>query len=121
MKTNGFDNGFENQYGRNPESTELQEAVEGRMMALQSYFFFRPWFYLVMALGVVGYSVLKVDDQRLAPLLVASSGIFHEMGLFVFAPSVDYRYSHYLVFSAIVSVLILAFSNAKTHRLSDSL
>lgn len=107
MKTNGFSDKFNKRYGRNQENTELQKIVERRLQPLQSYFFFRPWFYMILAALIVAFAIFRFEKENLTPLLISLSGVLHEMALFLFAPSVDYRYSHYFIFSEIVAALLL--------------
>jgi len=40
-------------------------------------------------------------------LLIAASGLLYEGSLFFLAPSADYRYSHYLVYTSVLSTLLL--------------
>jgi hypothetical protein len=37
-----------------------------------------------------------------------SSGLLHETGLLLAAPSPDFRYSHYMVFCSLLALLMLA-------------
>ncbi|WP_445367984.1 hypothetical protein ACH5Y9_25040 [Methylomonas sp. BW4-1] len=41
-------------------------------------------------------------------ICLTSSAILHELGLMLAAPSPDFRYSHYMVFCSLLSLLLLA-------------
>lgn len=107
MLTNGYSNTLGKQVGWNPERTQLQRIIGWAIYSLQSYWVFRPWFYLMIASLVAGFAMLKFHEKHLAPLLISLSGIAHEVALFFFAPSADYRYSHYLVFCGIMALFFL--------------
>ncbi len=63
-------------------------------------FLFSPGCYLVLALAL-----LPMCRARLALALI-TSGVCYELALFVFAPSNDFRYSHWSVTCTIVATII---------------
>lgn len=107
MQPNGFPKKMEAHYGRNPEQTTLQRIAEGRIASLDGIWLFRPWFYIIIAVIVVIVALLRFDPQYVDTTLLAISGLLHEAALLLLAPSVDFRYSHYLIFAAILSLLML--------------
>jgi hypothetical protein len=88
--------------GHNAVSSRLQRALHTFMGWIASSWLFRPWIYLALALGALP---LCVRDRRL--LAIALSGIANEAVLFVVAPTVDFRYSIWLVVSAMLVVAAL--------------
>jgi hypothetical protein len=83
--------------------SKLQAQLRKAMLAIGTSFLFRPWIYL--ALLVVGFVGLR--DRRI--LAVALSGLANEVVLFLFAPTIDYRYSVWLAAtSALALVMVVA-------------
>jgi hypothetical protein len=37
--------------------------------------------------------------------LIAASGLAHELGLFLIAPTLDFRYSHYMIYAVMLALL----------------
>lgn len=73
---------------------------------------FRPWIYLVLAMILLAFT--RGQRDVFALLL---SGIGLEAGLLLLAPTPDYRYSHWLVISTVLSVVILVTRRARrSHR-----
>jgi hypothetical protein len=88
--------------GHNAVSSRLQRTLHSVMGWIASSWLFRPWTYLALLLGALP---LCMRDRRL--LAVALSGIANEAALFVLAPTVDFRYSIWLVVSAMLVVTSL--------------
>ncbi|MBY0279288.1 hypothetical protein K2Z84_28470 [Candidatus Binatia bacterium] len=66
---------------------------------------FRPWPYLVV--GMLGLA-LAWFHREWGCVALAASGIAYEAALLLVAPSSDYRYSHWMVTSALVAAVCLA-------------
>ena len=84
------------------------------MRWLGSTFLFRPYIYLLVTL-----LLLPLCRDRLL-LALAGSGIGCEAALFLVAPTVDYRYSFWLVVSTIVLVMLLIAQRAQTRASQNS-
>ena len=96
----------------------LQERFTRVLLALRPYGVFRPWVYVV--LSVVACAV-AVRRRRWWPLCIALSGLAYEAGLLVVAPTEEYRYSYWMVVSALIAaawLAIEAIASARTVRLA---
>jgi hypothetical protein len=74
--------------------SKLQVQLHRGMLALGTSWLFRPWIYLVLL--VIAAAVVRT---RLM-LAIAIAGLANEAALFVLAPTIDYRYSVWLVVAA---------------------
>jgi len=83
-----------------PPASELQDWFGTRIWELRSYGVFRPWIYGL--LGIVACA-LAAATGRWRPCFIAFSGLACELGLFVVAPSSDYRYSYWMIVSALIA------------------
>lgn len=70
---------------------------------------FRPWLYLLVALGVL---VAARRQREIVALLL--SGVAMELSLFVLTVSPDYRYSHWLVLATCVSATLVRARDRRT-------
>jgi hypothetical protein len=70
-------------------------------------FLFRPHFYALLGLAVLGFC----RHDRLAFALLAS-GLCYEAGLFFVTPGVNYRYSHCMVSMVVVATTVLVLRRA---------
>ncbi len=77
---------------------------------------FRPFIYLALALVVL---VVAIVRRRHDVLPIVLSGIAYELTLFPFAPSADYRYSHWMITSAVLAAVLL-FVRAKRDAASGA-
>lgn len=91
-------------YGVHVHSWKFQFAASSAMRWLSEnmLWMFRPWVYLLVAIGLL-FMALRLPDA-LALLL---SGIGMESTLVFLAPSTDYRYSHWMITATIVAFAIL--------------
>jgi hypothetical protein len=87
--------------------SRLQGKLRTGMYALGDSFLFRPWMYLALLAAMI------VFVRRRLILALALSGLASEAALFVFAPTIDYRYSVWLVVSTLLVVALLVASRAK--------
>ncbi|ENM5922139.1 Uncharacterised protein [Vibrio mimicus] len=94
---------------------------EIRSLSLNSMIFL-PIAYVILALAVFSTSFVAIlkknihSNRRLttSALAVSLSGLFHLLGVSVFAVSSDFRYSHWLIVSSLMSVALLLFSLIET-------
>lgn len=98
-----------------PGPSRLQMLLDRGLRAIEGLGVFRPWPYLALAAACVGWAALR--GARL-PLFLATSGLLHEVALFVIAPGSDYRYSYWLVVSAVAAAAGLVLSTVKTRSSS---
>jgi hypothetical protein len=75
---------------------------------------FRQWIYLVLALVLI---VVARRDKAIVALL--ASGLVAEASLFFLAPSPDYRYSHWLIVVACVSLTLLIYRRVWARDTAD--
>ena len=85
-------------------TTAFQQWLGERLWAMRDSLLFRPWIYGV--LGVVA-CVVGAARRRRWPCFIALSGLACEATLFVVAPSADYRYSYWMIVSALIAALWL--------------
>jgi hypothetical protein len=95
--------------GHNAVSSHLQRWLHTAMSWIASSWLFRPWIYLALSLILLPLC----RDRRLLALLL--SGLANEAALFVLAPTVDYRYSIWLVVATLLS-LAWVISRARAAR-----
>jgi len=69
---------------------------------------FRPWLYLVLAIALL--PLCRGHRDAFALLM---SGIGLEASLFILAPTPDYRYSHWLVVSTCIAIVMLVARRAR--------
>jgi hypothetical protein len=87
-----------------PQPTRLQVNVKSLLVHLRPIF--TPWIYLALATVVIGACLVSLTEERLYIVLIAASGLAHEGGLFLVSPSADYRYSHYMVYTSMLALLL---------------
>ncbi|MDQ2192071.1 hypothetical protein ACODG7_12265 [Vibrio anguillarum] len=96
------------------DSTVFEEV---RSLSLNSIIFL-PIVYALLALVVFGISFVVILKQNSLSnrilstfaLAVSLSGLLHLLGVSIFAVSSDFRYSHWLIVSSLMSVALLLFS-----------
>jgi len=100
-----FATDLEQAYGQHPQATKLQNYIEAETSKWIDFWFFQPWPYF---LAVNCLFIVALFRRNPEVLCLTSSAILHEFGLMLAAPSPDFRYSHYMIFCALLSVLMLA-------------
>jgi hypothetical protein len=65
---------------------------------------YRVWVYAVLALIFLGYALVRRDGFVLG---VLGSGLLYELSLFVASPSVDFRYSHWMIACTCIAIAIV--------------
>jgi hypothetical protein len=94
-------------YGQQlPQLTELQGRAKWHFERLAERWFYRPWIYLTLSVCIIVLCVWSRTSDRLQIALIAASGLAHEAGLFLLAPSADYRYSHYMIYAAMLALML---------------
>jgi hypothetical protein len=88
-----------------PQLTRLQIDVRWLLLHLKPIF--RPWAYLALTLLIIGACLLSLTRERLNILLIAASGLAYEGGLFLLVASAEYRYSHYMIYTSVLALLLL--------------
>lgn len=116
MQTYGFPDWVRVYYSDSPDSAEWQEQMQEAIIAISDWWFFRPWFYLGTGVILVVVLLVRFEPVFAAPILIATSGVMHELGLFIAAPSPDYRYSHYLVFMVALAAIMMLFSRLRREK-----
>jgi hypothetical protein len=89
-----------------PELTPAQAGLSNIFSRLADTFIFRPWIYLVLNAVLVVWALWHRDEDDAVLGLIAASGLAHEAGLFLLAPSADYRYSHTMIYAAVLSTCL---------------
>ncbi|MBD9359376.1 hypothetical protein [Methylomonas fluvii] len=103
-----FPSDLEQVYGSHPQTTKLQEWLEAGMSKYVEYWFFQPWPYFVLTICLFFAAAFRGVTVNIEVICLTSSAILHEFGLMLAAPSPDFRYSHYMVFCSLLSLLLLA-------------
>lgn len=104
---NDYPKDWATRYEGNPAASNLQTGLQWRINWLAQCFLFRPLFYLLLLIGLMVFALSKERHRQSASIYVIASGLLHEAGLWLAAPSPDYRYSHYMVFCCLLSILLL--------------
>jgi hypothetical protein len=92
----------------NAVPSKLQAKLRTWMIAVGDSLLFRPWIYLAILVVMLAFAW----RDRLT-LALALSGLANEAALFLIAPTIDYRYSIWLVLSTLLVVAMLVASRAK--------
>jgi hypothetical protein len=92
----------------NAVTSKLQVQLHKVMLATGTSWLFRPWIYIALSIVMLGFA--RRHRDILALLL---SGLANEAALFVLAPTVDYRYSVWLVASTLLAVCMLVGRRAR--------
>ncbi len=103
-----FPTDLEQAYGAHPVATKLQEQIEARMLTLIDCWFFQPWPYFVISICILLTVLPRSVTANVDVICLASSGLLYEFSLMLAAPSPDFRYSHYMIFCTLLSLLMLA-------------
>ncbi|MGZ4959966.1 MAG: hypothetical protein ACXV7J_11970 [Methylomonas sp.] len=108
-----FPTDLEPAYGAHPAATKLQEKIESSLLKLIDYWFFQPWPYFVISIGVFATVLRRSIAANIDILCLTSSGLLYEFSLLLAAPSPDFRYSHYMIFCSLLGLLMLGRPNMK--------
>jgi hypothetical protein len=68
---------------------------------------YRPWFYFLLALVIIGVSLSSPTEERVQIALIAGSGLAYVGGMFLLACSAEYRYYHYLTYTSVLALFLL--------------
>jgi hypothetical protein len=96
-------------YGRLPTLNWFQTKVKSLLVRFSSHVWpiYMPLSYVALTIATIGACLLSYTEERLQIVLIAASGLTLEMGLFLLAPASDYRYSHYMVYTSVIALLLL--------------
>jgi hypothetical protein len=94
-------------YAPKPQPTAMQSNIETFYYVFKDDWWLQPWPYLLINLGVLLAGLLRFKPETAAVACLSLSALFHEAGLMIAAPSPDYRYSHYMIFCGLLSLLLL--------------
>lgn len=95
-------------YGSVQVSSPLQDRLEEGLNGLINDWFFQPWPYFLVSIIVMAVMFFRPITANIEITCLISSGLLHEIGLLLAAPSPDFRYSHYMVFCTLLALLMLA-------------
>ena len=106
MIPNGFDHWVAEIYGRNPELNKFQNYVKSLLTQFSGYLFFRPWLYMTLSTFLILDCLIFPFAGCVQIALIALSGLTYEGGLFLFATSAEFRYSHYMIYTSVLASLL---------------
>jgi hypothetical protein len=108
MKPNGYPDWVARIYGHHsPELNVFQKGVNWVLShSSEQTFFWRPWCYLVLSVLLIGVCLAFRTLERIEIALIAASGLAHECGLFLFAPEHEFRFSHYMIYTSGLALLL---------------
>jgi len=108
MHPNGYPGWVKHIYGyHSPELNVFQKGVNWVLAHLsEQTFFWQPWCYLVLTVLLIGACLAFRTLERIEIALIAASGLAHEGGLFLFAPGAEFRYSHYMIYTSGLALLL---------------
>lgn len=86
----------------------IQDVLRDAMVWLGSSWLFRPWIYIALSLVLLG---LAIRDRAMLALI--GSGLCSEAVLFILAPTIDYRYSFWLVTTTLLALMIVIARRAR--------
>jgi hypothetical protein len=101
--------------GHTARASKVQTSMQSAMLWFGTSLLFRPYVYLVLSLVLV---VLCRKHRELLALVL--SGVANEAALFILAPTIDYRYSVWLVISTMIVVIALIAKRATTSADRDT-
>jgi hypothetical protein len=95
-------------YGSIQVSTPFQNKLETVLYSLIEDWFFQPWPYFLTLTIILLVVIFRPIKANIEIICLSLSGLLHETGLMLAAPSPDFRYSHYMVFCTLLALLMLA-------------
>jgi hypothetical protein len=90
------------QFGVSTSVSPAQEWIDEQLTALSHTWLFRPYIYFLLSLALL---VLARRNALVAALLLSGLGI--ELSMFFLAHSPDYRYSHWMICTTVLSAILL--------------
>ena len=97
----------------NAAPSGLQTTLGELLVRLGATLLFRPYLYLYLALALLPFAWRHRDL-----LALLASGIVYELTLVPFAPSPDFRYSHWMIVATVIAVVVLVGRRARAGRRS---
>jgi hypothetical protein len=108
MDPNEFPDWVARAYGsHNPDLNGFQRSIKSFLSRASLHIFFRPWVYFLLSLVTMIVCLVFFTFERFQIGLIAASAFVHEIGLFLCAPTDEFRYSHYMVYASVLAVLLL--------------
>jgi len=104
---------LEPDYGKFTPSTFLQSKIEVGLNSLINDWYFQPWPYFIMSIAMLITVLFRSVTINIEVICLTFSGLLHEFGLLLAAPSPDFRYSHYMIFCTLLSLLLLVRTSTK--------
>jgi hypothetical protein len=95
-------------YGSIQVSTPFQNKLETVLYSLIDAWFFQAWPYFLTLTIILLVVIFRPIKANIEIICLSLSGLLHETGLMLAAPSPDFRYSHYMVFCTLLALLMLA-------------
>ena len=80
----------------------MQDAISDALVAFDVIPIYRPWIYFFGA-----FVLLWFARRQREPLAILLSGIIYELTFLPFAPSAEYRYSHWMITCTLIAAAIL--------------
>jgi hypothetical protein len=84
------------------ESTAVHDAIAGALEAIDVIPIYRPYIYFFAA-----FVLLWFARRAREPFALLASGIMYELTFLPFAPSAEYRYSHWMITCTVIAAAIL--------------
>ena len=96
-----------------PDQSALPSTVQRALVAVVSWFaratpLVRPYIYFYLA-----FILLPLARRHRDVIALLASGIVYEFTMFPFAPSPDFRYSHWMIVCTVISIVILVRRRAR--------
>jgi hypothetical protein len=103
------------QFGVSTTISPAQEWIDEQLTALSHTWLFRPYIYFFLSLALL---VLARRNALVAALLLSGLGI--ELSMFFLAHSPDYRYSHWMICTSVLSAILLFAERYVTHSAREN-
>ncbi len=100
------------------QQTNLQAGLERLFWKLSNYAPYKPWFCLLAAILLLTYLLARRRDE-IAAFALCLAVPAHMFGLFLFAPTPDFRYSHVIfILTGLAFALTLCRPRQRTEQTS---
>jgi hypothetical protein len=116
MMAQEFPTDLEQAYGSHPLPTQLQQKIEKSLNELINDWYFQPWPYFGLSICFLAMLLCRAVTANIDVICLTLSAILYEFSLMLAAPSPDFRYSHYMIFCTVLSLLMLARPRLKNIR-----
>jgi hypothetical protein len=96
-----------------PTLNKPQRYLKWFLDRLSRTWLYQPWVYIILSISVMALTFLWRGENGFEVSMIAASGLTHQIGLFLLAPSVDYRYSQYTIYVSVLSFTFLLYGRLK--------